>query len=85
LINLIIPIANRKDLINIDGAIYYPEVKTPLNYDGIKFFRIIGWRTLNNKLHWIFSFTLDKNWGLGNVKLIPQKDYNLQFLYLQLN
>ena len=52
-----------------DSGIWVP---TGTNFDSIKFLRVLGWQTLNNKLHWIFSFTLDDSkWGLYNYGIIP--------------
>ena len=67
-------------------AIYIPTPVVDIDkHDGIKFFRVIGWRKLQNKDYWIFSYTLTNEWGLNNYALIPMRDYNLNFIHLSLN
>jgi hypothetical protein len=77
-------IANR-DIKDIDGAIYIPQQITPVRHEGLKFFRIIGWRTLQGKTYWVFSYTLTNKWGLNNYKLIAQRDNGLKFINFYLN
>lgn len=84
IIYLFIFLAN-KDINNIDKAIYIPEPITQLKHDGIKILRVIGWRNLQGKTYWIFSYTQNENWGLNNYKLIAQKDYSLKFLNFYIN
>lgn len=66
-------------------AIFKPAPIDPIRNDGVKFIRVIGWRTVNNITHWIFTYTLDTDWGLNNVKLIPQRTHKLKFLKFNIN
>lgn len=77
-------LANR-DIKDIDGAIYTPQEITPIRHEGIKFFRVVGWRTLQSKTYWVFSYTLNEKWGLNNYKLIAQRDYGLKFINFYFN
>ncbi len=66
-------------------AIYIPEEISFYKHDGIKFLRVIGWKKLQGKTYWIFSYTLDEDWGLNNYALIAEKDFSLRFINFSLN
>lgn len=53
--------------------------------DGMKFLRVIGWQTIDNKHYWIFTFTKGNDWEIMNYKLIASKDYGLKFINFNLN
>ena len=55
-----------------------------LEKDGYKYFRVFGWQTINDKVYWLFTFTLGNNWGINNYKLVEQGKYNLQFINFKL-
>lgn len=53
--------------------------------DGIKFLRVFGWQTIDNKHYWLFSFTKGIDWEIENYKLIASKEFGLKFLNIKLN
>lgn len=50
----------------------------------MKFLRVIGWQTINDKHYWIFTFTKGNDWEIMNYKLIASKDYGLKFIDINL-
>ncbi len=66
------------------NAIYFPKSSDPKQEkDGFKFLRVVGWRTLKDKLYWVFSYTQGDTWGLNNYKLIPKGD-GLTFIHFKI-
>jgi hypothetical protein len=56
-----------------------PFVPDTSPIDGYYALRIIGWRVLQDKLYWVFTFTREKSFGMLNYGLI---DYNSSGLFL---
>lgn len=53
---------------NSSDGIYTPdEEKAKLTY---YLLRIIGWRTLENKVYWVFAFHKDNQWRINNFAMI---------------
>lgn len=63
------------------GGIYHPD--NTKEKDSYYVIRLIGWRTLDNKLYWVFAFTIDFKWGIGGYGLVEKDAIDLTFYDIQ--
>lgn len=59
-----------------------PYIMDESEKQGYYILRIIGWKTLNDKEYWIFSFTYDESFGIFNYGMIEIKKGKLSFMHV---
>lgn len=61
------------------GGIYV-EDDSETDKVGFTVLKVIGWRTINNKLFWVFSYTRNNDWGIKNFGMMEDKsEYNFDY------
>ena len=70
-----------KNFYHYSTGIYSKDASESVGYNII---RVVGWQTINNKVHWVFSYTFSRSWGLFNYGLIEQGAWDVDFYVLNI-